>query len=69
MAVFQVNETFTWVAEGLPNVTNSFVYFDTTSGDWILAIEGENFGTDPVEVHIDGLAQTTLTVNNSMVTV
>lgn len=71
MAVFQVNETFEWVADGLPNITSYETYFDTGLEDWILVLDGTGFGTDPsvVEVFIDDILQSTLTCNDTTITV
>ena len=70
-AVFEVSpRTFTWIGTGLPTLTSYSTYFDSTLEDWVLALTGYGFGTSTtgVELYIDDIIQTVLTVNDTIIT-
>ena len=70
-AVFQVNSTFEWLDTGLPNITTYETYFDDSLFDWVLVLRGTGFGTDAsaVDVYVDDILQSTLTCNDTTVTI
>ena len=55
----------------MPTLTSYSTYFDSILEGWVLALTGYGFGTSTtgVELYIDEISQTVLTVNDTIITV